>query len=118
MKLVFLDRKSIGDDIDLTPFYALGDVDEYSFTTPEEAPSRIKDADVIIVNKVPINEQTIGSAKHLKLVCVTATGTNNLDKAYLRKKDCLAQCSRIFYRIRCPAHIRYAVISVGTSSIL
>ena len=86
MKLVFLDRKSIGDDIDLTPFYSLGDVDEYSFTTPEEAPSRIKDADVIIVNKVPVNEQTIDSAKHLKLVCVTATGTNNLDKAYLSKR--------------------------------
>ncbi len=45
---------------------------------------RVKDADVlIIINKVPINEHTIGTAKNLKLVCVTATGTNNLDKDYL-----------------------------------
>ena len=80
MKLVFLDRKSIGEDIDFSPFHALGDVDIYSFTTPEEVPERIKDADVIVVNKIPINEQTIGSAERLKLVCVTATGTNNLDK--------------------------------------
>lgn len=86
MKLVFLDRKSIGEDIDFSPFHALGDVDIYSFTTPEEVPERIKDADVIVVNKIPINEQTIGSAERLKLVCVTATGTNNLDKDYLEKR--------------------------------
>ena len=86
MKLVFLDKKTIGDDIDFSPFYALGDVDEYAFTTPEEAPERVKDADVIIVNKVPVNEQTIAGADHLKLVCVTATGTNNLDKDYLDKR--------------------------------
>lgn len=59
MKLVFLDRKSIGEDIDFSPFHALGDVDIYSFTTPGEVPERIKDADVIIVNKIPVNEQTI-----------------------------------------------------------
>ena len=46
----------------------------------------MKDADVIILNKVQINEQTIGTAKNLKLVCVTATGTNNLDKEYLEKR--------------------------------
>lgn len=43
----------------------------------------MKDADVLIINKVPINENTVGTAKNLKLVCVTATGTNNLDKDYL-----------------------------------
>nr|WP_296094297.1 D-2-hydroxyacid dehydrogenase [uncultured Dorea sp.] len=83
MKIVFLDQKTIGDDIDLSGFDALGEVTKYNFTTPEEAPERVKDADVLIINKVPINEQTIGTAKNLKLVCVTATGTNNLDKDYL-----------------------------------
>lgn len=83
MKIVFLDQKTIGDDIDLSGFDKLGEVTKYNFTTPEEAPERVKDADVLIINKVPINEQTIGTAKNLKLVCVTATGTNNLDKDYL-----------------------------------
>lgn len=83
MKIVFLDQKTIGDDIDLSGFNKLGEVTKYNFTTPEEAPERVKDADVLIINKVPINEQTIGTAKNLKLVCVTATGTNNLDKDYL-----------------------------------
>ena len=83
MKIVFLDAKTIGDDIDLSGFDKLGEVTKYNFTTPEEAPERVTDADVLIINKVPINEKTIGTAKNLKLVCVTATGTNNLDKDYL-----------------------------------
>ena len=83
MNIVFLDRKSIGDDIDLTSYEKLGNVVTYDFTTPDEAPERVEDADVIVINKVPINKQTVDTATHLKLVCVTATGTNNLDKDYL-----------------------------------
>ena len=86
MKLVFLDTKTIGEDIDLSAYDALGEVVKYGFSTLEEIPERVKDADVLIVNKIVINEQTIGTAKNLKLVCVTATGTNNLDKEYLEKR--------------------------------
>lgn len=87
MKIVFLDAKTIGDDIDLSGFDSLGEVTKYSFSTSEEVPERIKDADVIIVNKIQINESTIGQAQNLKLVCVTATGTNNLDKEYLDSRN-------------------------------
>ena len=83
MKLVFLDKKTIGEDMDFSRFAELGDVVEYDFTQPEEVPERVKDADILIVNKVPVNRQTIHTAENLKLVCVTATGTNNLDKEYL-----------------------------------
>ena len=86
MKIVFLDAKTIGEDIDLSGFDELGDVVKYGFSTAEEARERSKDADVLVLNKVQVNEQTIGAAKHLKLVCVTATGTNNLDKEYLAKQ--------------------------------
>lgn len=86
MKIVFLDAKSIGDDIDLTGFDKLGEVVKYGFSTAEQAAERTKDADVVIVNKVPVNETSIGNAEHLKLVCVTATGTNNLDKDYLAQR--------------------------------
>ena len=86
MKLVFLDTKTIGEDLDLSAYDALGEVVKYGFSTLEEIPERVKDADVLIVNKIAINEQTIGTAKNLKLVCVTATGTNNLDKEYLKKR--------------------------------
>ena len=83
MKIVFLDVKTIGEDIDLSKFDELGEVVRYPFSSASEIPERVKDADVIIVNKVPVNEETIYTARNLKLVCVTATGTNNLDKKYL-----------------------------------
>ena len=86
MKIVFLDAKTIGEDIDLSGFDALGEVVKYGFSTAQEARERSKDADVLILNKVQVNQQTIGEADHLKLVCVTATGTNNLDKEYLDKR--------------------------------
>ena len=86
MKIVFLDAKTIGDDIDLSGFERLGEVVKYEFSTTEQARERTKDADVIVLNKVLVNEQSIGEASHLKLVCVTATGTNNLDKDYLAER--------------------------------
>lgn len=86
MKIVFLDAKTIGEDIDLSGFDKLGEVVKYGFSTTEEARERTKDADVVILNKVNINEASIGEAKKLKLVCVTATGTNNLDKEYLEAR--------------------------------
>ena len=86
MKIVFLDAKTIGDDIDLSAYDTLGEVVKYSFSRPEEVPERAADADVLIVNKIRIDEAAVGRAEHLKLVCVTATGTNNLDKNYLERR--------------------------------
>ena len=86
IKIVFLDRKTIGDDLDLSGFNRLGEVVMYDFSDPEEVPDRVKDADVIVLNKTRIDESTIGTAEKLKLICVTATGTNNLDKDYLASK--------------------------------
>ena len=86
MKIVFLDTKSIGEDLDLSGFESLGKVVKYSFSTPQEISERSKDADVIILNKPTINEESIGKSENLKLVCVTGTGTNNLDKEYLASR--------------------------------
>ena len=86
MKIVFLDRKTIGEDIDLSGFERFGEVVIYDYSTPDQVLERVEDADIIVLNKVPVNESTISSAKNLKLVCVTATGTNNLDKDYLASR--------------------------------
>ena len=86
MKIVFLDASTLGDDIDYSQFEQLGEIVRYPFTSSEEAPARVTDADVLVVNKVLVNRQTIADAKNLKLVCVTATGTNNLDKDYLAER--------------------------------
>lgn len=63
MKFVFLDVKTIGDDIDLSRFDLFGEVVKYPFSTQQEVPERIQDADVIIVNKIQVNEASIGAAK-------------------------------------------------------
>lgn len=86
MKIVFLDASTLGDDIDYTQFQQIGEVVRYPFTSSAEAPDRVTDADVLVVNKVLVNEQTVSAAAKLKLVCVTATGTNNLDKDYLAQR--------------------------------
>lgn len=87
MKIVFLDVKTIGEDIDLSGYDRLGEVVKYPFSTPAQVPGRIADADVIVLNKVRIDAETIGEAPRMKLVCVTATGTNNLDKEYLNSRN-------------------------------
>ena len=108
MKIVFLDAKTIGDDIDLSGYDALGEVVKYGFSTPEEARERTKDADVIVLNKVVINEQSIGEAEHLKLVCVTATGTNNL----------MAQRGGLFHGDSGTAYVCIIVLSAGKVTLL
>lgn len=82
MKIVFLERNTLGEDIDLSQFEKLGEVVMYDLSTPEDTPEKIKDADVVIVNKVPMNEQTLKDAHNLKMIAITATGYNIIDKAY------------------------------------
>lgn len=86
MKIVVLDAQTVGEDVDWSGYEKLGEVVRYPYSATEEVPERVKDAEIIIVNKVLINEQTVGNAKNLKLVCVLATGTNNLDKEYLESR--------------------------------
>ena len=81
MKLVFLDTKTIGDIPNQHLLDQFGDVSYYSTTQPDQTWERIRQADVIITNKVVINAEMIERAEKLKLICVAATGTNNIDKA-------------------------------------
>ena len=90
MKIVILEADSLGQDMVFTPFEALGEVVIYRSTTADEMEEKTKDADVIVANKVPICESTIGKAQNLKLVCLTATGFNNLDGDYLKKRGIAA----------------------------
>lgn len=82
MKIVLLERNALGDDIDISIFERLGDVTVYGQSTAEDTPEKVKDADIIIVNKVPMNAQTLGKAENVKMIAITATGYNMIDKAY------------------------------------
>jgi glycerate dehydrogenase len=90
MKIVILEAKSLGEDMVFTPFHKFGEVVIYPSSTPEEVAERVTDCDVIVANKAPMNEETLAGAKNLKLVCLTATGYNNLDGEYLKKRGIAA----------------------------
>lgn len=79
MKLAFLDIKTIGDVPNLKILERFGEVTYYQTTNSSETYERVKDADVIITNKVVIDKAIIDKASKLKLICVAATGTNNID---------------------------------------
>jgi len=78
MKIVILDALTFGDT-DLSGFKKLGDVEVYKITSKEQTKGRITDADVIVTNKVVITDELMACAKNLKLICVAATGMNNID---------------------------------------
>lgn len=85
-KIVMLERDNIGEDIDLEYFKQLGDLTVYGSTSYDLVKSRIEDADILIINKIPMNEATLQDAAKVKLICVTATGTDNVDMAYCESR--------------------------------
>ena len=86
LKIVFLDAQTLGSDISLAPVASLGEYVSYPSTKPEEVFDRIAGFDVVITNKVWMGKEQIDSSSALKLICVAATGTNNVDTAYAASK--------------------------------
>nr|WP_314460107.1 D-2-hydroxyacid dehydrogenase [uncultured Clostridium sp.] len=87
MKIVFMETDTLGDDVDYSPFYELGEVVKYNKSEPEHNQERVRDADIIVVNKIPMNDETLKYAEHVKLICLTATGTNTVDFDYVRRRN-------------------------------
>jgi glycerate dehydrogenase len=86
MKIVSLEANCLGDDVDLSCLEEFGEVTIYGSSTVEETPYRVKDAEVIVVNKVPMNKMTLDGARNLKVICITATGTNIVDTTYTNSR--------------------------------
>jgi len=85
MKIVVLDAATLGADTDLSPLMQCGTVTVWDNTAQEEIPQRIADAEVIVSNKVRLMEPVLRDAKHLKLICLSATGYDCVDTAYCAK---------------------------------
>ncbi len=78
MKIVLLDALTFGET-DLSGFDSLGEVEVYQTTSPEQVQTRITNCDVIVTNKVVITDTHMQETPTLKLICVAATGMNNVD---------------------------------------
>ena len=79
MKITVLDKKTMGDDISFAPLESYGELTAYDISPAELIPERVADAEVIILNKAKITADVIAAAKNLKLICVFATGYDNID---------------------------------------
>ena len=80
MKAVFLDFDTMGTGLDLSPLEEVTpDLTIYDVTGKDQVEERIRDADIVFANKIRLNEQLMASASKLKLIAVTATGTDNID---------------------------------------
>lgn len=86
MKIVVLERDSAGRDVDMSCFQKLGEVTYYPNTVAPEVAGRVKDADIIIGNKAPLNEETLKEAPNVKLICLFATGYDNVDLEYCKSR--------------------------------
>ncbi len=86
MKLVVLERNSVGTDIDVKCFEKFGEVEYYPNTVAENTAERVADADIVIANKAPMNESTLKDAPNVKLICLFATGFDNVDLAYCKSR--------------------------------
>ncbi|MBE3021660.1 D-2-hydroxyacid dehydrogenase [Campylobacter sp. 7477a] len=86
MKIVCLDALTLGSDINLDVFKKFGEFVRYETTAQDDTIQRLKDADIVIANKVLITKEVM-DATNLKLICVSATGTNNVDMRCAKEKN-------------------------------
>ena len=86
MKIVMLDAGTLGADIDLAPVVTLGDAVVYTTTAPNEVISRLAGADVAVLNKIKMTREVLEALPALKLICVTATGYDNIDLNCCRER--------------------------------
>ncbi len=84
MIIKVLDAVTLGDDVSTELFREFGELEVYPVTNSEEIPLRISNADVLILNKVRLGASELACARNLKLICITATGYDNVDLAYCR----------------------------------
>ena len=85
MKAVFLDAKTLGDDVDLSPIESVtGGLEKYERTAPDDVLERIRGFDTVLVNKVVLGREHFEACPELKTIAVAATGLNNIDQAAAR----------------------------------
>ncbi|MBE6586814.1 MAG: hydroxyacid dehydrogenase [Ruminococcaceae bacterium] len=114
MKIVLPDSATLGDDLDLSPLSKYGEVVAYPSTDISLVEERLSDADVVIVNKVKLNQSTIGENCPVKLICIAATGFDNVDLDYMKKKG-IGVCNVVGYSTDSVAQLTVSmVLSLAT----
>lgn len=90
--ITVLDSATLGEDLDLSPLSMVGKTEIYANTAPEDVADRLQNSDVVVINKVKLHAQNLAAAPNLRLICVAATGYDNIDVAYCRRHG-IAVCN-------------------------
>ncbi|MBN1076902.1 D-2-hydroxyacid dehydrogenase [Clostridium botulinum] len=85
-QIVVLDGKTLGN-VDFSKLNEFGNVTYYDLTSSNEVEERIKNANIVLTNKVVLNENNLKNAKNLELICEMATGFNNIDVNYAKENN-------------------------------
>ena len=109
MNIKILDASTLGEGVDLKQFESFGKVEIFDTTTPAEVCDRIRDAEVLILNKVKITEEVLASAETLKLICVAATGYDNIDIAACKAHG-IAVCNVAGYSTHSVAQVTLSLV--------
>ena len=117
LNIVLTDCATVNaNDIDLSVLEQFGNVTYYPETAPEQTPERIKDADIIIINKTLIGKAELDAAPNLKLIALFATGYNNVDTVYARQKG-VTVCNAGVYSTSAVAQQVFGYILAHASKI-
>lgn len=117
LKIVLTDCDTVNaGDLDLTVLERFGEVSYYGETLPEDVCDRIKDADIVIVNKTVLGKEEINAAPHLKMIALWATGYNNIDVAYARSRG-IDVCNAGSYSTSAVAQQVFAYILAHASRV-
>ena len=109
MKISFLDASTLGSDIDLSIYERFGELKVYGTTSDEEFASHVGESDVIILNKIKVGRHNLPACPSVKLVCVTATGFDNIDTEYCRENG-IAVCNVVGYSTQNVAQLTVAMV--------
>lgn len=109
MKTAVLDRATLGDDLNITLPQGF-EAEVYDSTSPSEVLERIRNAEAVFVNKVRLDESNLSKAGSLKIICEAATGYDNIDVEYCKKRG-IAVCN-------VPGYSVYSVAQVTVSAVL
>ena len=109
MKITVLDAKTLGDDISLDLFSEIGELDAYPLTDRSEIADRISNSDVVVINKVKLDEEVLKNARNLKLICVAATGYDNIDTNYCKQNN-IAVCNVAGYSANSVSQLTLAMV--------
>lgn len=115
VRIVFLDRATLPDFIELKAFDFAHEVITYAQTKPEEVAGRIAQAQIVITNKVPVSAADLAQADGLKLVAVAATGTNIVDIEACRQKGVVVTNIRNYAVNTVPEHTLALIFSLRRS---